>query len=154
MLKKISFKYGKTDCPVQLADRAASLRIREPDDQINSETFIRDVFLALPADLSADAVISIVVADKTRLCDYQTYLPWLLSALEKNYKGNGGTALSMMAKTGRINIFLKTALNDKICRKIGVTKLEGNRMQEQVNEVITNTQMDIAWIENASLLIR
>jgi len=84
MLKKISFKYGKTDFPVKLTDRAASLSIREPDFQISSEKFISDVSPALPADLSTDKIIYIVVADKTRLCDYQTYLPWLLSALEKN----------------------------------------------------------------------
>lgn len=64
------------------------------------------------------------------------------------------TTLSMMTKTGRINIFLKTALNDKTCSKIGVTKLEDNRIQEQINEVIKDAQLNIAWIENASLLIR
>lgn len=70
--------------------------------------------------------------------------------LEKNYKGNGGTALSMMAKTKRINIFLKTALDDKICKKIGAKKIEDSMIQTLIKEF----QHDMACIENASLLIR
>ncbi|MCD4718748.1 MAG: nickel-dependent lactate racemase [Desulfobacula sp.] len=72
------------------------------------------------------------------------------NVLEKDYKGNGGTALSMMAKTSRINIFLKTFLDDKICRKIGVQKIEDNRILTLIKEF----QHDMACIENASLLIR
>ncbi len=67
-----------------------------------------------------------------------------------DYKGNGGTALSMMAKTGRINIFLKTALDDETCRKIGVIKIKIDVMQHLLR-VFTK---DMACIENASLLIR
>ncbi len=70
--------------------------------------------------------------------------------LKTDYKGNGGTALSMMAKTGRINIFLKTALDDKSCHKIGVTKIKINIIQPLVKEF----KKDMACIENASLLIR
>lgn len=72
------------------------------------------------------------------------------SILEKDYKGNGGTALSMMTKTSRINIFLKTDLNDKICKIIGVKKIEGSMIQTLIKEF----QHDMACIENASLLIR
>ncbi|MBT3176745.1 MAG: nickel-dependent lactate racemase [Desulfobacula sp.] len=70
--------------------------------------------------------------------------------LKKDYKGNGGTALSMMAKTGRIKIFLKTSLDDKICHKIGVTKIKKTRIQNLVKKF----QNDMVCIENASLLIR
>jgi len=70
--------------------------------------------------------------------------------LEKGYKGNGGTALSMMSKTSRINIFLKTALDDKICKIIGVKKAEDAMIQTLIREF----QHDLACIENASLLIR
>ncbi|WP_299979134.1 nickel-dependent lactate racemase [Desulfobacula sp.] len=72
------------------------------------------------------------------------------NVLEKDYKGNGGTALSMMAKTSRINIFLKTALDDKICKTIGVKKVEETLIQTLIKEF----QHDMACIENASLLIR
>ena len=72
------------------------------------------------------------------------------NVLEKDYKGNGGTALSMMTKTNRINIFIKTALNDKTCKTIGVKKVEDNMIQTLIKEF----QHDMACIENASLLIR
>ena len=72
------------------------------------------------------------------------------NALERDYKGNGGTALSMMSKTGRINIFLKTCLDDKTCKTIGVKKA-GNTL---IETRIKMFHPDMAYIENASLLIR
>jgi len=87
----------------------------------------------------------------------QTFLPYFERSFKKtfeilamDYKGNGGTALSMMAKTSRINIFLKTALDDKICHKIGVTKIKTTLIQK----LVKGFQRDMACIENASLLIR
>ena len=74
--------------------------------------------------------------------------PMAFSALEGNYKGNGGTALSMMDKTRRINIFIKTALDDKICRKIGIKKIETDMIPTMIKEF-----HDVAVIKNASLLI-
>jgi hypothetical protein len=71
------------------------------------------------------------------------------NTLAKNYKGNGGTALSLMTKTNRINIFLKTELNDKICRNIGIRKIETPKIQK----MITDNQKNMAAIENASVLI-
>ncbi len=87
-----------------------------------------------------------------------TFLPWFeyqdfktaFAVLEKNYKGNGGTALSMINKTRRINIFLKTDLNAKICAKISVKKINHSIMEE----LIKGAGKDTACIENAGLLIR
>jgi len=87
-----------------------------------------------------------------------TFLPYFeypdfktaFQALEKDYRGNGGTALSMMSKTGRINIFLKTDLNDKICAAVGVKKADRQIMETLIKK---DTQ-DMACIENAGLLIR
>ena len=70
--------------------------------------------------------------------------------LQKDYKGNGGTALSMMAKTDRIKIFLKTDMDDKICHKIGVKKIK----DPMIKTLVKTFQHDMASIENASLLIR
>ena len=69
--------------------------------------------------------------------------------LEKNYKGNGGTALSMMTKTRRINIFIKTDLDDTICRILGMKKIE----IDDIEKLLKNNTHDSACIENASLLI-
>ncbi|MCP4671792.1 MAG: DUF2088 domain-containing protein [Desulfobacula sp.] len=71
------------------------------------------------------------------------------SCLKDNYRGNGGTALSMMEKTQRINIFIKTALDDKTCRKIGIKKIEMAMMQTMINDF----QGNVAVMDNASLLI-
>ena len=81
--------------------------------------------------------------------NYRSFIQ-AFNVLKKDYKGNGGTALSMMTKTSRINIFLKTSLNDKICKTIGVKKVEDTMIQT----LIKKFQHDIACIENASLLIR
>ena len=71
------------------------------------------------------------------------------SILEENYQGNGGTALSMMEKTHRISIFIRTALDDKLCQKIGIKKIETT----MIETMIKGSQGDIAVIKNASLLI-
>jgi len=68
--------------------------------------------------------------------------------LAGNYKGNGGTALSMMDKTSRINIFIKTDLDDKVCRKIGMRKIETAMIETMVKNL-----HDMAVIDNAGLLI-
>ena len=57
-----------------------------------------------------------------------TFLPWFelggfsqaFRRLADGYAGNGGTALAMMAKTGRIRIGLISNLDVNICRLIGV----------------------------------
>jgi len=86
-----------------------------------------------------------------------TFLPYFESGdftkafgiLEKDYKGNGGTALSMMTKTKRIKIFLKTELDDNTCSTIKVRKIENN----EIEKMIQNAKPGVAFIENASLLI-
>lgn len=84
MPKKIPFKYGKTIFTAQLPDHAVSLNIQEPVFQVNTDKFMEALLLALPETLSADKTISIVVADKTRLCDYPTYLPVVINVLKEN----------------------------------------------------------------------
>jgi len=69
--------------------------------------------------------------------------------LTKHYNGNGGTALAMMAKTARIQIFMVTSLQHKLCRLIGVTRINA----EETTRYIANAQ-DMAVITNASMLIR
>jgi len=70
--------------------------------------------------------------------------------LEENYEGNGGTALSMMTKTSRINISMMTSLDEKLCKILNVEKINS----EQVQEILNNTQDTIAVISNASLLVK
>ena len=81
MHKKTKFKYGKTFCEIEVPDKADSLSIREPVSLINKKQFLDNFSLSLPDNLSNCHAIAIVVADKTRLCDYKIYLPWILEIL-------------------------------------------------------------------------
>ncbi len=87
-----------------------------------------------------------------------TFLPWFdmggwnaaFAQLSKNYQGNGGTALAMMEKTRRINIFLVTDLSPEVCRAIGVTRIEPASAAHRVKQ----HRGSIAAIPNASLLVK
>lgn len=71
-------------------------------------------------------------------------------ALKDNYEGNGGTALSLMKKTGRIEVYLCTSLDEQTCKILRIHKL----IEEDVNSVIESHSGSVAVIENASLLIK
>lgn len=86
-----------------------------------------------------------------------TFLPYFdladrdaaFAALMHRYSGNGGTALSMMAKTQRITVSLVTDLDDSLCRRISCQRLT---LAEA--EGLMANQPDMAIIANASMLIR
>lgn len=88
----------------------------------------------------------------------KTFLPWFEmrdydGAFEKlsiSYEGNGGTALSMMTKLKRIRIGMVTNLDDKLCSLIGVEKFR----HQQVEQLLTQNDLTLAWIANASLLVK
>lgn len=70
--------------------------------------------------------------------------------LEKNYEGNGGTALSMMTKTNRINIYMLTSLDEKTCKTLGVRKIT----KEEIQPLVDHEEGSVAVIGNASMLVR
>jgi len=70
--------------------------------------------------------------------------------LEANYEGNGGTALSMMTKTRRIRIYMKTSLDESLCNTLGVQKIDENG----IRGLLKKEDQKIAIIENASMLVR
>jgi nickel-dependent lactate racemase len=70
--------------------------------------------------------------------------------LEKNYEGNGGTALSMMLKTKRIRIYMVTSLDEAACKTLGVTRVSA----EDVQRIITAEKGSLAVIKNASILVK
>ena len=88
-----------------------------------------------------------------------TFLPWLdmvggwdaaFDLLSQSYQGNGGTALAMMEKIRRINIFIVTDLSPDVCRAIGVTRIDPASAALRVRQ----HNGSIAAIPNASLLVR
>ncbi len=70
--------------------------------------------------------------------------------LEKNYEGNGGTALSMMTKTSRITIYMITSLDEKLCKTLNVIKVD--KMDAQ--KLLELEKGSVAVIRNASLLVK
>jgi len=88
----------------------------------------------------------------------ETFLPWFeignwktaFDRLAENYKGNGGTALSMMAKLKRIRILMVTDLREDLCRTIGVEKISMN----QARMILKESAGSLAAIPNAGILVR
>ncbi len=72
----------------------------------------------------------------------------IIDQLNINYSGNGGTALSMISKTNRINIIMVTDLTEKECLRIGVKKV----IPEDINAITGNFTGSIALIKNASII--
>ncbi|OQY45002.1 MAG: hypothetical protein B6242_11440 [Anaerolineaceae bacterium 4572_78] len=88
-----------------------------------------------------------------------TFLPWfeldgwqqMFDKLAKHYVGNGGTALAMMEKLGRINIHIVTEIGDATSRKIGFNKISISESKAMLKKVSSSS---MAVIENASLSVR
>jgi nickel-dependent lactate racemase len=87
-----------------------------------------------------------------------TFLPWFdigdwetaFDKLARNYEGNGGTALSMMAKLQRIRILMVTNLDETLCRTIGVEKIS----MDQAKMFVKKSTGSLAVIPNASMLVK
>ena len=88
----------------------------------------------------------------------ETFLPWFelggysqaFDRLASNYAGNGGTALSMMEKTRRIEISLVTELPEDTVRLMGAAKLSGEAFGKALQGFYGRT----AIIPNASMLVK
>ncbi len=88
----------------------------------------------------------------------KTFLPWFdlgnwetaFDKLTKKYEGNGGTALSMMAKLKRIRILMVTELTDAVCKTIGVEKIS----VKQVHGLVKQSNGPVAAIPNAAMLVK
>jgi nickel-dependent lactate racemase len=70
--------------------------------------------------------------------------------LVRDYSGNGGTALALMAKNERIRIRLLTGLDPCICQRIGVQPIT----IAQAEQLLRAKAESSAVIANASLLVR
>ena len=82
MTQIIDLKYGTQNISFDLPDQTKIFRTREPESNITPSEFsskLCDELERLNPDLSD---VAIVVADKTRLCGYGTFLPALLKTLE------------------------------------------------------------------------
>lgn len=80
----IKLKYGAEKLLFNCKDSTEILNIREPDFNISKQDFCEKFTELLENSSNNLNNISIVVSDKTRLCDYPVYLPWVIETLEKS----------------------------------------------------------------------
>ncbi len=81
MSRVLAMKYGSQDIPLAFKKESARLSHREPPVSVNPNTFRELLAISLPLTVSEVSDVGIVVADKTRLCEYPTYLPVLTNHL-------------------------------------------------------------------------
>ena len=79
-MKEYNLKYGDRKIDVNLPDRAIRLSVTEPGEIINRENFNSSLNKSL--SIEPHNSIGIIISDKTRLCSYDIYLPWLTANLE------------------------------------------------------------------------
>ena len=77
----MKFKYGSGNISFEIPQNAKILNIKEPTSNISKEEFCNRLLSLIPDKSYSN--VGVVVADKTRLCDYPKYLPWLLETLSK-----------------------------------------------------------------------
>ncbi len=86
-MKKIGIGYGSGVLMLSVSETADILLCREPEYSICRNTFQEELYRILGSDREKNKNTAVVVADKTRLCGYDTFLPWLIEVME-----NCGTA--------------------------------------------------------------
>ena len=85
----------------------------------NSATFVRDGGQLIILAQCRDGVGSTTLLPYFDMATPEA----AFAALLTHYSGNGGTALSMMAKNERISIALVTELDESLCNRIGVRRI-------------------------------
>jgi nickel-dependent lactate racemase len=79
---QINLRFGKEILSFTVQEDAISLKIREPDFNITEDSFKTSFYKLLDSGNHDFSNTGVVLSDKTRLCDYPLYLPWLLDVLE------------------------------------------------------------------------
>lgn len=79
--KDLSLRYGNGFITLTFPLQPGIPEYREPVYNITREEFENDLLQFLPDDKSSYNHVAIVVSDKTRLCGYPEYLPWLTDLL-------------------------------------------------------------------------
>ena len=72
----------------------------------------------------------------------------IAAGLSRNYSGNGGTAMSTLTKTSRIEVSMVTSLPEDACRKMGIRKID----PDDIGGIIEQTEGPVAVIRNASII--
>ena len=79
----VDIKYGRHTIPISIPEGFELFEINEPEYDIDKIQFLEKLQAILPNELNIYSKVGIVVSDKTRLCGYPLYLPWLIEGLFK-----------------------------------------------------------------------
>jgi nickel-dependent lactate racemase len=77
----ISLKYGKIIKNFNLPTNVEKLVVSEPEFGIRKEEFYASFSECLPVEAGRYLNVGIIISDKTRLCGYPLYLPWIIDIL-------------------------------------------------------------------------
>ncbi len=80
MIKEL--KYGSGKMTLEFPAKAELLITSEPEYTIDKNSFLEDIKKHLPLDKQSYTNVAIIVSDKTRLCNYPEFLPWITETLE------------------------------------------------------------------------
>ncbi|MDZ7739821.1 MAG: lactate racemase domain-containing protein [Bacteroidales bacterium] len=72
----------------------------------------------------------------------------IFNKLKNNYSGNGGTALSLISKTERINVHMLSTLDGEVCNLLNIRKLNTEGLRNRIAKLKGST----AVISNAAVL--
>ncbi len=72
----------------------------------------------------------------------------IFTSLKNKYSGNGGTALSLISKTERINVHMLSTLDGEVCNLLNIRKLNPEELRKRVARLKGST----AVISNAAVL--
>lgn len=111
------------------------------------------------APLVADGGTLLMFAECRDGVGSKTFLPYFrlggwkgaFAELAERYVGNGGTALAMMAKTRRIRILMVSALDEAVCREIGVERITADQAQQIISGAAEEATVGV--VANSSLLV-
>ncbi len=78
---EVELKYGSGSLAFNLPAHSVIPEFSEPEFTIEKNGFIADLKHVLPFEKEKYQNIAIVVSDKTRLCGYPEYLPWITEVL-------------------------------------------------------------------------
>jgi nickel-dependent lactate racemase len=81
---EFKLRYGKEILTFSAQENGSFLVIQEPEFTISEKMFKSSLKKLLDTGSKDYSNIGIALSDKTRLCDYPLYLPWLLEVLEND----------------------------------------------------------------------
>jgi len=83
----LPLKYGKQQISFDFPSGTHIPQFSEPEYDIDRESFRKDLLNYLPKNIENYQRVAIVVSDKTRLCGYREFLPWLTELLAEQGAG-------------------------------------------------------------------